>query len=57
MVKKSDALFARKQSSWGDVVWFFSLAAGFQYSTGMAYFNTKQQKKAISYLEDFSSEG
>ena len=32
-------------------------AAGLaQYSTGMAYLNTKQYEKAISYLEDFSSD-
>jgi tetratricopeptide (TPR) repeat protein len=32
-------------------------AAGLaQYSTGMTYLNTKQYEKAISYLEDFSSD-
>ena len=32
-------------------------AAGLaQYSTGMAYFNTKNYTEAISYLEDFSSD-
>ena len=63
--KESDALYARAINGGDGKYGFLDIidnysgtpAAGLaQYSTGMAYINTKQYEEAISYLEDFSSD-
>ena len=63
--EESDALFARAINGGDGKYGFLDIIENYsgtpaadlaQYSTGMAYFNTKQYEEAISYLEDFSSE-
>lgn len=63
--EESDALYQRAINGGDGKYGFLDIienysgtpAAGLaQYSTGMAYLNTKDYEKAISYLEDFSSD-
>lgn len=63
--EESDALYQRAIQGGDGKYGFLDIienysgtpAAGLaQYSTGMAYLNTKEYEKAISYLEDFSSD-